>query len=99
MGTVGVNYLVEDATGNQVSTGTASAALSSSADTDGNRFVIRDGETETFTLTVTYDPTASGFYQVQFYSINTATSNANPTSQQVALPSSDYESDQIEILN
>ena len=97
MGTAGVNFIVEDANGNQVGAGTSSASLTSTADTDGTRFKVNEGETETFTLTVNYDPTTAGFYQVQFHSVNWAKSNANPTTQQATVPAADYESDQISI--
>lgn len=32
----------------------------SGADADGNYWIVRDGETETFELSVTYDPAANG---------------------------------------
>ena len=97
MGTAGVNFTVEDGNGNPVVTGTTTAALSSTADIDGTRFLVSEGETETFTLTVEYDPITEGFYDLQLYSLNFATSNENPTDQQLALPSSDFESDFLSI--
>jgi hypothetical protein len=100
MGTAGVNYLVEDTNGNQVGTpgnGTSTASLSSTASTDGTRFKVDEGETETFTLTIEWDPSVAGFYQGQLYGFNFATTNANPTSQQVATPSEDYQTDLLSI--
>jgi len=43
---------------------TTSAAVSSSADTSGSFYVVHDGDTETFTVNVTIDPTTAGYYQV-----------------------------------
>ncbi len=41
------------------------ASLSTTADSDNTNFyVVHEGDTETFTLTVAINPTASGFYQV-----------------------------------
>jgi len=98
--TGGANYLVEDSNGNQVSgpgLGTSTASLSSTADTDGTRFKVSEGETETFTMTVNFDPSSTGFYQVQLYSLNFATTNVAATTQQLALPAADYETDQLDI--
>src|SRR5690606_38598781 len=47
-------------------TATTSATLDSSADENSDgAFVVREGETETFTLSVTVDPVASGSFRVQ----------------------------------
>lgn len=99
MGTNGVNFRIENSVGAAVSDPLITAALSSTADTDGTRFIVREGETETFTLTTNYNPSATGFYQAQLYSLNFATTNADPTTQQRALPESDFETDQINISN
>ena len=93
MGTAGVNFLVEDSDGDQVAAGSESAALSSTADTVGTRYRVSEGETETFTLTVSYTPDADDFYRVQLYSVNFNTENANPDTQQRALPEQDYETE------
>ncbi|MEM9336959.1 MAG: hypothetical protein AAGA35_03835 [Patescibacteria group bacterium] len=97
LGTAGVNFLVEDNSGNQVLAGTSSASLTSTADTEGTRFQVEEGETEEFTLTVEYDPTAAGFFQLQLFSLNFAVTNADPTTQQRALDESDYETDALSI--
>jgi hypothetical protein len=100
MGTNGVNYQVQDSTGTATTTYTSvSGSLSSTADTDGTRFKVNEGETETFTLTVNLDPNGPGFYQMGLYSLNFATTNAAPTTQQRALPASDYQTDQVNISN
>jgi hypothetical protein len=98
MASQGVNFLVEDSAGDQVTLGTSSGSLSSTADTEGSQFKVSEGETETFTLTVVYDPSTQGFYQVQLYSFNFKNaSGGSPNTQQLALPASDYETDQISI--
>lgn len=98
MGTLGANYTIEDANGATVaSAGTSTESLTSTADTDGSRFLVSEGETETFTLTVEYDPATEGFYQLQLHSFNFATTNANPTTQQLALPAEDYETGSLSI--
>jgi len=99
MGTVGVNYLVTNGSGATVSVGAPTQSLSSSATTEGGQYKIDQGETETFTLTVSLDPNTTGFYGVQVYSLNFKTSAGNPVTQQKALPSEDYESDPLEIKN
>ncbi|MCB9818072.1 hypothetical protein H6787_01140 [Candidatus Nomurabacteria bacterium] len=99
MGTVGVNYLLTDGSGSVVSVGTPTQSLSSSAKTEGGQYKIAQGETETFTLTVSIDPNATGFYGAQVYSLNFKTSAGNPVTQQKALPAEDYESDPLEINN
>lgn len=97
MGTAGANYLVEDSAGDPVGAGTSTAVLTSSADTEGTRFIVEEGETETFTLTVEYDPATSGFYQMQVYSLNFNNVNDDPDTQQRALDESDYETDSLSI--
>lgn len=65
-GTVGVLYAID---GNAFS-GTESAALTSTARMQNGFYVVREGKTETFTLTVTLDPaTDPGFYGVHVNSI------------------------------
>lgn len=96
--TVGVNYQVTDGSGTVVDVGTPTQSLSSSADTVSGQYVVRDGETETFTLTVSIDPDTTGFYGARVYSFNfKPDATGNPTVWQRALPASDYESDPLEI--
>lgn len=96
--TVGVNYQVTDGSGTVVNVGTPTQSLSSSADTVGGQYIVYDGDTETFTLTVSIDPNATGFYGARVYSFNfKPDASGNPTVWQRALPASDYESDPLEI--
>ncbi len=65
-GTVGVLYGID---GNAFD-GVESAALTSTARQQNGFFVVREGKTETFTLTVTLDPaTDPGFYSLRLDSI------------------------------
>ncbi len=57
-------------------TGLISATLSSSADENGGVFEINEGDTETFTLTVTFDPTTAGQYRLTMDEI-WASTNSN----------------------
>ncbi|MEX0918133.1 MAG: hypothetical protein WDZ93_03180 [Candidatus Paceibacterota bacterium] len=93
MGTAGVNFLVEDSNGDQVGGGSSSAALSSNASVSGNRYRVAEGQTRTFTLSVSYTPAADDFYRVQLYSVNWNDTNADPDVQQRALPEQNYETD------
>jgi hypothetical protein len=98
MGTVGVNYLVTNGSGTTAGTTTPQASISATADTVGTQYRVAEGETETFTLTVTFDPGTSGFYGVQLYSLNFDPDQGdNPSVQQRALPASDYETDPLSI--
>jgi peptidoglycan hydrolase-like protein with peptidoglycan-binding domain len=97
MGTAGVNYVVEESDGDTASGGSVSGALSSNATVTGGRYVVREGQTRTFTLSVSYDPDTTNFYRVQLYSLNYNDTNADPDTQQRALPAQDYETDVISI--
>jgi len=97
-GTAGVNFIVEDSAGIQVAAGTSSGSLSSSAKTEGTQFKVEEGDTETFTLTVEYDPATSNFYQLQLVSFNfKAGATGNPDNWQAVLPAEDYQTNQQSI--
>lgn len=87
----GVNYTVTSG-GTASTTGTAVATLDSSAELTGGFYKVAEGETETFTLTVEFDPAgAGGAYKVRLYSVNFNTSSAaNPDQQQLLTPEEDY---------
>lgn len=98
MGTVGVNFLITDGSGNVMGTSSVpEASLSSEAKTEGGQYKVSEGETKTFTLTVNYDPVVSGFFGVQLYSLNFKTTGGDPVTQQLALPAEDYETDPLSI--
>ena len=93
----GVNYILEDSSGDEVTAGDVSANLDSSADVVDGRFRIQEGQTETFTLTVVYDPSTTGFYKLQLYTINYNDTSDDPDTYQRALPESRYETESLSI--
>lgn len=95
--TAGVNYILEDSSGDEVTSGSVSANLDATADLVGGRYRVLEGETETFTLTVEYDPADSGFYKLQLYTINYNDTSADPDTYQRALPESKFETESLSI--
>ncbi len=93
----GASYLVTSA-GVASTTGAVVATLDSEATLTGGRFLVSEGETETFTLTVEFDPAgAGGSYKVQLYGLNFAETNAIATDQQLATPAEDFDTDSLTI--
>lgn len=98
----GVVYAIENNSGNAIST-TSTASLTSTADTDNdNTFVVRDGDTETFTLDITLNPDIGGFYRAQLLGVNFASSSAAAengvgASSHEASPDEDFETDAVDI--
>lgn len=93
----GVEYLIASG-GSTVLTGTEAASLSSSAGTEGGKFKVAEGETETFTLSVVYDPASSGFFALKLNNINfTDSASGVVFSMQRAIPESDFETDEYNI--
>jgi hypothetical protein len=66
----GVNFGVYNATYIDVTTGSTTQTLTSTADIEGAYFVVQEGETETFTVIVNFDPATPGFYRVGLKSLN-----------------------------
>ncbi len=64
-GTVGVQYVI----GGNAFAGTESTSLTSTADMEDGFYLVREGRTETFTLTVTLDPSTAGTYDVRLNSV------------------------------
>jgi len=93
-------YITEDATdvasttlatgaGYTVDGGTATvtASLTSTAEEDTTGvFTVREGEVETFTLTVTVDPTATGLFRVEFNEIWYSSNSDGTTGATAYLP-------------
>jgi hypothetical protein len=74
--TTGVTFSLETPAGYSAGSSSVSGVLSSTADEDTSGvFTVREGETETFTLTVTVDPNVAGNYRVGltgvYYTANT----------------------------
>lgn len=99
----GVAYAIEKSDGTQIAlngVGLASttAAVSSTADTSGGYFVIDEGETETFELSLTLTPTADGFFRAQVHGVNFNVGSASTADTlQTANPQTDFESSFISI--
>lgn len=92
----GVNYQI--LLGGVVATsGIAVATLDSDAELEAGRFLVQEGNTETFTLTVEFDPSVTGSYKLQLYSLNFNTVNADANTQQRANPEEDYDTNSLTI--
>lgn len=90
--TAGVYYYVTDGSGTEKDATTTTQSLASTAETSGGQYVVRDGETETFTLSVTIDPDITGYYAINLFGINyNLTTAGTADTQQRALPAEDYE--------
>jgi peptidoglycan hydrolase-like protein with peptidoglycan-binding domain len=94
--TGGVNFILEDNSG-EVTEGVVDANLDSTADEDDGWFFIPEGSTETFTLTVEYNPEDEGFYRLQLYTINYNDTEADPEVFQRATPESTYRTQYLSI--
>lgn len=95
----GVNYIITSG-GSTIASTTAAgvATLDSDATLTGGRYKVAEGSTETFTLTVEYDPAATGSFKVQLYSVNfKVDTNAAADTQQLALPAEDFDTASLTI--
>lgn len=99
LGTAGANFVIEDMSngGNAIASGTAVSSLASKATSEGSFFKVPEGETKSFTLTVEYDPDTSSFYALRLHSVNWNTSASAPSTMQLALPTSAYETAPLSI--
>jgi len=85
--------------GTASTTAVASVAVSSTATKETNSYRIDEGETETFTLTVTFEPNYAANYSAQLVSIDfgdLASAPLNQTAHTVA-PAEDFETDPVYI--
>ena len=86
-----------------VGTGTTSASLTSTAASDNAWFyVVHSGDTETFTATVTIDPSATGDYEVGLDSVKFSTIDSDLNSLQtlnVDESDSQFHTDPLHIPN
>ncbi len=98
LGIEGVNYLMMTTDGATTS-GSAVASVSSTASNEGGRYLVSEGETESFTLTVEYDPVSSASYRMQLHSLNFKNINGDPDTQQLTIPVEDYRTSNLVILN
>lgn len=67
---VGLVFSILDENGHKVTGGVSDRSYSSTADEETDSFLVEDGTTETFTLTVVYDPDEIGSYKVRLDRIN-----------------------------
>lgn len=82
-----------DSTDAVVASGTVTGVLTSSASSTGDSFVVLEGDTETFTVTVTYDPEVEGSYRAVVNRFTTSAGDIDLT------PVADYQSDLIIVTN
>ena len=101
----GVSFDFLDGSNNIVTVGAASstASLDSTADEDDSAYVVREGDTETFTLTVDYIPGGSApvsykvLLQNVYFRLEGIADSA--ATAQDALPEADYRTNAVNILN
>jgi hypothetical protein len=95
-----ISYQMEDNTGAAVGTGTNTPTLGSTADQSGGFYVVNEGETETFTLTVTHDPaTTNVARRLQLLSVAFRDSASTPNQTWNATPAQDYETEYLTIVD
>ena len=93
-----VTYHIE-LDGATVATGTT-AAISSTADEESNgNYLVQDGQTETFTLTVSLDPDTAGFYRLVLDSVEYSATNSGTVDDEThtVAPASDFKTDQTSL--
>ena len=91
------NGAAYDVTG---ATSTVNAVLSSTADEESNEFKVNDGETETFTLTVTFTPgdnDVNKSYRLELLGVIYAETAAGAASFNTASPDTDFRTDYVNI--
>ncbi len=94
-----VNYTVVNGAG-AVASGTATAVFDSSADIESGSFKINEGETETVTLTVTFDAATAGTAaRVQFGMLIFGETAVAVNQSWLALPATDYRTDVVTLVN
>jgi peptidoglycan hydrolase-like protein with peptidoglycan-binding domain len=100
--TVGAAFQIEDSNGNAVTsagTTTDSFTKKSGGTVSGNFIRIDEGQTATFELYVTYDPTTAGQYRTQLLTVGFNNSAATPNDTMSAVPAPDFETSNLQIQN
>jgi hypothetical protein len=97
--TQGFVYTIQSG-GASVSTGTSTDDITSTADDDGTYFVVREGDTEEFTIEISYDPASAGFYRAALTGIQYDADSADSTPDEDYTPSpeDDFETDTVELV-
>jgi len=81
-------------------TGTVSSIITSTATLTSNRYLVEEGETETFTLTVTVNPASAGTFYVRLDEVNFNDANAaGDTLFSVDSSNEDFRTDPIYVAN
>jgi peptidoglycan hydrolase-like protein with peptidoglycan-binding domain len=100
---VSFEYEVQDSDGNEVTGQTLlSSFLESSADEEGDYYVVEEDESERFTLTVVFNPLAvdeGKLFRLQLLGINYADSEEAPEDTWLARPTSDYRTKSVLIVD
>ena len=101
--TAGVAFQITTGTGSSsAAKGVVSATLTSTADEESGYYEVGEGETETFTATISFDPNITGQYRAELIRINwTNTMTSNPVGSVTAgtlkalkfTPAEDFRSD------
>lgn len=95
-----ITYTLQDASGIPVIEGGRSVALVSTADENGSYFEVNEGETENFTLYVTYVPGVNNVAaRLVLNSISFAPTSVAPTQTQLTVPATDYRTSIVTIVN
>ncbi len=80
--------------------GSISSILTSTATLTGGRFLVEEGETETFTMTVTLNPTTAGTFGVRLDTVNfNDTNGVADTTFTVDASEEDYRTDAVYVAN
>jgi hypothetical protein len=102
--TGGANYRIETDSGAAATLGTSTIVAgltnTSGATVSGSFWKVADGETETFELSVTFNPAANGTYRGQLMFVNYAANTTGAaTSTHSAAPAEDFETGSVQITD
>jgi peptidoglycan hydrolase-like protein with peptidoglycan-binding domain len=93
-------YVLENGASVVAVTGSQTVSLTSTADEQGAYFLVNEGETETFTLTVTYVPgVVNTAARMQLVSTAFAATAVAPTQTWTASPEEDYRTAVVTVVN
>ncbi len=95
-----IAYTLEDSSAVAAPAGTRTPTLSSTADEQGGYFLVNEGDTETFTFTVTYVPGAANeANRMQLDTISFAPTAVAPTQTWTASPETTYRTAVVTVVN
>lgn len=96
---VSIDFSLQDGAGSPVPIGQQTAVLTSSADEVGSYFEIPEGQTETLSLQVTYQPGTTQSARLRLNSISFNDVASAPDQVQTTLPQTDYRTSIVTIVN